>query len=85
MFHSKWLALLNLQSFQYLPFLFVSMVIFVNNLNSALSGLTQSLASERDLKMMRNAFYFILKALSIPKIFKFLFFLSFWSCLKQLD
>ena len=31
--------------------------------------------------MMRNAFYFILKALFVLKIFKF--FTSFWSCRKN--
>ena len=38
----------------------------------ALSGLKQFLASENPLKMMKNAFYFTLKALSVFKIFKFL-------------
>ena len=37
-----------------------------------LSGLKQSLATESSLKMMKNAFYCISKALSVPKIFKFL-------------
>ena len=36
---------------------------------------------ESPLKMMRNAFYFILKALFVLKIFKF--FTSFWSCRKN--
>ena len=38
----------------------------------ALSGLRQFLATESPLKMMKNAFHFILKALSVLKIFKFL-------------
>ena len=38
----------------------------------ALSGLRQFFASESPLKMMKSAFYFILKALFILKIFKFL-------------
>ena len=39
----------------------------------ALSGLRQFLAAESALKMMKNAFYFMSKALFILKIFKFLF------------
>ena len=31
---------------------------------------------------MKNAFYFILKALFVPKIFK-IFVLTFWSCRKK--
>ena len=46
--------------------------------------LGQFLAAESYLKMMKNAFYFILKALFIPKIFKFLFCL-FGHVGKQLD
>ena len=38
----------------------------------ALSGLRQFLATESPLKMMKNAFYFTLKALFILKMFKFL-------------
>ena len=38
----------------------------------ALSDLRQSLANENPLKMMKNAFYFTLKALFVLKIFKFL-------------
>ena len=36
------------------------------------SGLRQFLATESPFKMMKNAFYFTLKALFILKIFKFL-------------
>ena len=36
----------------------------------ALSGLRQFLATESPLKMMKNAFYFTLKALFVLKIFK---------------
>ena len=39
----------------------------------ALSGLRQFLATENSLKLMKNAFYFISKALFVLKIFKFLF------------
>ena len=39
----------------------------------SLSGLRQLLATESPLKMMKNAFYFTLKALFIIKILKFLF------------
>ena len=35
--------------------------------------------------MMKNGFYFALKAFSVLKIFKFLSFKSFWSCKKWLD
>ena len=37
-----------------------------------LSGLSQFLATESPLKMMKNAFYFTSKALFVLKIFKFL-------------
>ena len=45
--------------------------LFVS-LKQALSGLRQFLANESPLKMMNNAFYFILKALFVLEIFKFL-------------
>ena len=38
----------------------------------ALSSLRQFLATKSPLKMMKNVFYFISKALSVLKIFKFL-------------
>ena len=38
----------------------------------ALSSLRKSLATETPLKIMKNTFYFTLKALFILKIFKFL-------------
>ena len=41
-------------------------------LKGALSGLRKCLATENHLKIMRNAFYFALKALFVLKIFKFL-------------
>ena len=41
-------------------------------LKGALLGLKQFLATESPLKTMKNAFYFILKALLVLKIFKFL-------------
>ena len=44
----------------------------VNQFKGALSGLRQFLATENPLKMMKNAFYFALKALFVLKIFKFL-------------
>ena len=37
-----------------------------------LLGLRQFLATESPLKMMKNAFYFMLKALFVRKIFQFL-------------
>ena len=39
----------------------------------ALSGLRQFLATESLLKVMKNVFYFTLKALFVLKIFRFLF------------
>ena len=44
----------------------------------ALSGLTQLLTAESSLKMMKNSFYFGLKALFVLNIFV----LTFWSCRK---
>ena len=42
------------------------------SLNGTLSGLTQFLAAESPLKMIKNVFYIALKALFVLKIFKFL-------------
>ena len=44
----------------------------LKELTGILSGLRQFLATESPLKMMKNAFYFISKALFVLKIFKFL-------------
>ena len=41
-------------------------------IKDAFSGLRRFLATERPLKMMKNAFYFISKALFVLKLFKFL-------------
>ena len=43
-----------------------------DSLKGALSGLRQFLGTQSPLKMMKNAFYFASKALSVLKIFKFL-------------
>ena len=51
------------------------------NIKDALSGQREFSATESPLKMMKNAFYFTSKALSVLKIFKF-FVLTFWSCIK---
>ena len=48
----------------------------------ALSDLRQFLATESLLKMMKNAFYFTLKAFFLLKKFKFLSVLTFWSSRK---
>ena len=40
------------------------------SLTSPLAGLSQFLATERPLKMMKNTFYFIAKALFVLKIIK---------------
>ena len=55
-----------------------------NTLKDALSSLRQYLAIESPLKMMKNAFYFILKALFFLQIFKFLSWL-FGHVAKRLD
>ena len=41
-------------------------------IKGAVSGLRQVLGTESPLKMIKNAFYFTLKALFVLKIFKFL-------------
>ena len=46
--------------------------LFASCILAVLSGLRQSLAIESPLKVMENAFYFILKTLFVIKIFKFL-------------
>ena len=46
--------------------------VFHVNFEDALSDLRTLLATESPLKMMKNAFYFTLKALFVLKIFKFL-------------
>ena len=46
--------------------------IGTRRVKGALSGLRQFLATESSLKTMKNAFCFILKALFVLKIFKFL-------------
>ena len=45
--------------------------IYDETFKSALPGLTQIMATESPLKMIKNAFYFILKAIFVLKIFKF--------------
>ena len=42
------------------------------SIKGTLSGLKQFLAAENPLKMMKNTFYFMSKALFVLKIFKFL-------------
>ena len=44
---------------------------FFIELSDLLSGLTQFLAIENPLKIMKKAFYFILKALFVFEIFTF--------------
>ena len=43
-----------------------------SNFNGALSGLRQFMANRSPLKMMKNTFYFISKALLVLKIFELL-------------
>ena len=42
-----------------------------NSIKGALAGLRYFLATKTPLKMMKNAFYFTLKALFVLNIFKF--------------
>ena len=44
----------------------------MENLKGPLLGLRPFLATERSVKMMKNAFYITLKPLFVLKIFKFL-------------
>ena len=50
----------------------MGMLWVYTHFKGALSGLRKILATESRLKMMKNALYFILKALLVLKIFKFL-------------
>ena len=51
----------------------VDLVAFTEEIvKGALSGLRQFLATESPLKIMKNDFFFILKAFFVFKIFKFL-------------
>ena len=54
------------------------------SLKGGLSGLRPCLTTETPLKMMKNVFYFTLKALFVLKIFKFLSWL-FGHLEKRLD
>ena len=45
---------------------------YAYELKGALSSLSQFLATESPLKMMKNAFYFTLKAFLVLKIIQFL-------------
>ena len=47
-------------------------VIYISHFKDALSGMRKFVATESPFKMMKNAFYFTLKALFFLKIFKFL-------------
>ena len=54
------------------------------DLKGPLSSLTQFLTTESFLEMMKNAFYFMLEAYFVPKVFKILSFL-FGHVGKRLD
>ena len=54
---------------------------FLKILKGALYGLGQFLVTEIPLKMLKNNFYFTLKAVFVLKIFK-LFSSLLWSCIK---
>ena len=51
---------------------FFEITVRETDFKGALSGLRQFLATENPLKMMKDAFYFILKAFFVLKVFKFL-------------
>ena len=51
----------------------VSIVFETLFFKGTLPGLRQLLVTDRPLKMMKNAFYFVVKALLVLKIFKILF------------
>ena len=49
----------------------VSKLVISDNFKGAVSGLRRCLANKSSLKMMKNVFYFTLKALFVLKMFKF--------------
>ena len=49
----------------------IFLLCFQSAVKGALSGLRKFFATESVLKVMKNAFYFILKSLFVLKIFKF--------------
>ena len=53
-----------------MPFKFL--LLLLNEFKGPLSGLRQFLTTRSPLKMMKNAFYYVLKALFVLKIFTFL-------------
>ena len=65
-FASRWLGYMWILGYYYARY------IMPLNFKGALSGLRQYLATESHLKMMKNLFYFTLKAISALKIFKVL-------------
>ena len=54
----------------------------LNKFKGALSSLSQILVT-KNLKMMKNAFYFILKPFRSQDIYSIV--LNFWSCKKRFD
>ena len=56
----------------FLHFICIGLITHLTVIKGTLSGLRVKLATETQLKMMKNAFYFILKALFVLKILKFL-------------
>ena len=57
-------------------------IVLIKEIKGTLTGLRLFLETEIHLKMIKNAFYFTLKALFVLKIFKF-FALTFWPCNKM--
>ena len=66
-----WVTILEIH---YLTVTWIYMLthIYLHSIKSALYGLRKFMATESTLKMMKNVFYFTLKALFVLKIFKFL-------------
>ena len=72
-YHSGWFQ--EVVKFRLGTILFLQTMQFLITLKGALLGLTQFLPTESATKVMKNAFYFTLKALFILKIFQFLYWL----------
>ena len=63
---------INVKKLSSNPFIRDRQMSSPGSIEDALSGLGQLLATKSPLKMVKNVFYFTLKALFVVKIFKFL-------------
>ena len=52
--------------------IYYKLCYYISQIKGAFSGLRQFLVTESPLKIVKNTFYFTLKALFVLKIFKFL-------------